>query len=197
MNFLFDIGRVLLDFDFETSLRRLLPPDCADPHARLSRLLAKKDEFEAGRIPPDEYIPWALGVMESPATHDEFRQAWCDIFTPNAPMWECIEQLAADGHRLILFSNTNAIHCPWVFEEYDIFSRFHGGVLSFEVGEIKPHDAIYQHAIDAWGVDPRDTLYIDDLPENIATGERFGFRCHTYDARRHEAFLTWLSTHID
>lgn len=197
MNFLFDIGRVLLDFDFESSLRRLLPDDCTDPHARLARLLGKKDEFEAGRIPPEEYIPWALGVMESPASHDEFRHAWCDIFTPNTPMWECVKQLAADDHRLILFSNTNAIHCPWIFEGYDIFSRFHGGVLSFEVGEIKPHDAIYQHAIDAWGLDPRETLYIDDLPENIATGERFGFRCHTYDARRHDAFLSWLSTHID
>lgn len=197
MTFLFDIGRVLLDFDFETSLRRLLPAACEDPHARLSRLLAKKDEFEAGRIHPDDYIPWALGVMESAATHDEFRQAWCDIFTPNLPMWDCVEELAAAGHRLILFSNTNAIHCPWVFEEYGIFSRFHGGVLSFEVGEIKPHAAIYQHAVDAWDLDPRDTLYIDDLPENTATGERFGFRCHTYDKSRHDDFLTWLSTHTD
>ena len=197
MNFLFDIGRVLLHFDFESSLKRLLPPDCADPHARLSRLLAKKDEFEAGRIPPEEYIPWALGVMESSATHDEFRHAWCDIFTPNPPMWDCVEKLAADGHRLILFSNTNAIHCPWVFGAFDVFSHFHGGVLSYEVGEVKPHDAIYQHAIREWSLDPRETLYIDDLPENTATGERLGFRCHTYDGRRHDAFLAWLSTHID
>jgi putative hydrolase of the HAD superfamily len=160
-------------------------------------LLAKKDEFEAGRIAPEDYIPWALGVMESTATHDEFRHAWCDIFTPNQPMWSCVEQLAADGHKLILFSNTNAIHCPWVLEEYPVFSHFHGGVLSFEVGEIKPHDAIYQHAIDAWSLDPRETLYIDDLPENTATGERLGFRCHTYDARKHDDFLAWLHTHID
>lgn len=197
MTFLFDIGRVLLDFDFETSLRRLLPDDCTDAHARLSRLLDKKDEFEAGRILPEDYIPWAIGVLESQTSHDEFRRAWCDIFTPNLPMWDCVERLAGQGHRLILFSNTNAIHCPWIFDRYEIFTHFHGGVLSFEVGEIKPHDAIYQHAMDHWGIDPGETLYIDDLPENIATGERLGLRCHTYDMRRHDEFLAWLSTHIE
>lgn len=197
MNFLFDIGRVILDFDFESSLRRLLPQDCPDPRARLVRLLDRKDDFEAGRVPPEEYIPWALEVMGSTATHDEFRHAWRDIFTPNVPMWDCVHRLAEDDHRLILFSNINAIHCPWIFQEYDIFSRFHGGVLSFEVGEIKPHDGIYQHAIAKWSLDPAETLYIDDMPENTASGERFGFRCHTYDARRHDVFLSWLSTHID
>ena len=42
MNFLFDIGRVLLDFDFESSLATLLPDGVDDPHERLQRLLARK-----------------------------------------------------------------------------------------------------------------------------------------------------------
>lgn len=197
MNFLYDIGKVLLHFNFETSLRRLLPEDCTDAHERLSRLLEKKDEFEGGHIAEESYIPWALDVMGSQASHEEFRHAWCDIFTPNQPMWDCVNQLAKDGHRLILFSNTNAIHCPWMFGEYDIFRHFHGAVLSFEVGAIKPQDKIYQHAIQRYDLKPEQTLYIDDLPENIASGERFGLRCHTYDAGRHDAFLHWLSQQLD
>ena len=39
MTFLYDIGRVLLDFKFESSLASLLPPACANPHERLSHLL--------------------------------------------------------------------------------------------------------------------------------------------------------------
>ena len=45
-----DIGRVLLDFDFESSLARLLPPGTPDPHGAAQRLLERKDEFETGRI---------------------------------------------------------------------------------------------------------------------------------------------------
>jgi glucose-1-phosphatase len=88
MTFLYDIGRVLLDFDFEGSLTRILPPDCPNPGERLSHLLDRKDEFEAGAIDPDDYIDWALGVLGSHAGHAEFRDAWQQIFTPNLPMWD-------------------------------------------------------------------------------------------------------------
>jgi putative hydrolase of the HAD superfamily len=194
MTFLFDIGRVLLDFDFESSLSRLLPPDCADPHERLSTLLERKDEFESGAIDPDEYVNWALGVLGSSATPDEFRHAWQRIFKPNQAMWENVRNLSASGHRLILFSNTNAIHCPWLFGEYPEFSLFHEAVLSFEAGAIKPHPPIYQHALDKHALVPRETLYIDDLRDNIATGVEFGFHCHQYQLRDHAAFENWLSS---
>ena len=193
MTFLFDIGRVLLDFDFESSLMRLLPPGVSDPRERLSRLLEYRDVFESGAIGPDDYTAWALGVLGSDATADEFRHAWRHIFTPNRPMWDCVRRLAADGHRLLLFSNTNSIHCPWVFEAYPEFSLFHGAVLSFETGFVKPQPEIYQHAVDTHGLVADSTLYIDDLAPNIATGRRFGFHCMQYDLHDHAAFEHWLA----
>jgi len=193
MNFLFDIGRVLLDFDFEPSLARLLPPGLSDGQARLARLLDRRDSFEAGAMEADAYIEWALGVLESPASPDEFRHAWRNVFTPIQPMWQEVRRLAAAGHRLILFSNTNAIHCPWLFETFPEFARFDAAVLSFEVGGIKPGRAIYQHAVDAHGLMAADTLYIDDLPPNVATGRLFGFHCWQYDLADHPAFERWLA----
>lgn len=194
MTFLYDIGRVLLDFDFEASLSKLFPPGTPDVDARLARMLERKDEFEAGRIDLESYTEWAIRVMDIHVTPAEFHHYWQRIFTPNEPMWENVRQLAADGHRLILFSNTNAIHCPWVFEAYPEFSLFNGAVLSFETGFIKPEPEIYQHAIDAHGLVPAETLYIDDLPQNIATGREFGFQCHQYDLSDHAAFEQWLSS---
>jgi putative hydrolase of the HAD superfamily len=196
MTFLFDIGRVLLDFDFETSLARLLPPHPTHARQRLAALLEKRDEFETGTIPPDDYITWALHELGSSATPAEFRHAWQHIFTPIEPMWLTVRQLAAAGHRLILFSNTNAIHCPWAFEEFPQFALFPEAVLSYQVGAVKPHPPIYQHAIDTYQLDPAATLYIDDLPANIATGLAFGFRSYQYDLRDHPAFERWLATHL-
>ena len=196
MTFLFDIGRVLLDFDFETSLARLLPSETKDGAARVVRLLGRKDEFEAGAIPVDTYVPWALEVLGSAANPAEFQDAWQRIFTPNAPMWACVRKLAADGHRLILFSNTNAIHCPWIFETYPEFSLFEASVLSFEAGAIKPDPEIYHHAIRAHGLNPASTLYIDDLPQNIATGRALGFRVWQYDLADHAAFENWLESEL-
>ncbi|MCU0780955.1 MAG: HAD family phosphatase [Akkermansiaceae bacterium] len=196
MTFLFDIGKVLLDLDFATPLARLLPPDCANPLATLTVLLEKRHDLESGAMSADDYIAWALQATRSTATPEEFISAWRAIFTPIEPMWATVGALSAAGHRLILFSNTNSIHCPWVFAEFPQFSLFPEAVLSFEVGAIKPQPAIYQYAIDRHGLDPDRTLYIDDLPENIATGRAFGFRCWLYDLTRHGAFEQWLAEEL-
>ncbi len=193
MTFLFDIGRVLLDFDFESSISRLLPAGIPDADTRVKKLLERKDEFETGRITEDAYIAWALKVLASDATPAEFRHAWRQIFTPNEPMWHCIRQLAKNGHRLILFSNINAIHWPWLVENFPEFSLFHEGVVSFETGYIKPQPEIYQYAITTYGLVPSETLYIDDLPQNCATGRTLGFRTWQYDLHHHAAFEQWLA----
>ena len=195
-DFLFDIGKVLLDFHFEPSLKTLLPENHPDPIATLSKLLDKKDEFEAGLISPEDYTKWAIETLGSDATPAKFHQTWRNIFTPNLPMWETIRRLHAEGHRLILFSNTNAIHCPWIFETYPEFSLFHGAILSFEVKSIKPQPEIYQHAIEKYNLTPANTLYIDDLPENIQTGIDLGFKTHQYDLENHQAFEHWLSKNL-
>jgi len=195
MTFLFDIGRVLLDFDFESSLARLLPPGCPDPGERLERLLERKDEFEAGKIEVDAFTAWALAVLGSVASHDELHHAWRHIFTPNEPMWRRVRQLAADGHRLILFSNISSLHVPWIYGEFPEFSLFQDAVTSFETGYLKPHPEIYLHAIDRHRLVPSETIYIDDLPENVATGRGLGFCTWQYDLHDHAAFEAWLSTH--
>jgi putative hydrolase of the HAD superfamily len=196
MTFLFDIGRVLLDFDFESSLARLMPAGTERVRERVAVLLHKRDEFEAGAISPDDYIAWALRELDSSATPDEFRHAWRHIFTPIEPMWDTVRRLSAAGHRLILFSNTNAIHCPWAFEEFPRFKLFPEAVLSYKVGAVKPQPPIYQYAIDTFGLDPAQTRYLDDLPANIATGRDFGFRCHQYDLGDHASFERWLAAEM-
>ncbi|MEY3896693.1 MAG: hypothetical protein RLZZ214_2213 [Verrucomicrobiota bacterium] len=196
MTFLFDLGRVLLDFNFEPSLERLFPPGTTDSAARMERLMERKDEFEAGRIDVESYVTWALEILDTDVTPDEFRHAWRQIFTRHEPMWETVRKLAAEGHRLILFSNTNAIHCPWVFEEFPEFSLFPEAVLSYQTGFVKPEPEIYHYAIREHGLIPEETLYIDDLPQNIATGRELGFRTWQYDMKDHAAFETWLASHL-
>jgi HAD superfamily hydrolase (TIGR01509 family) len=198
MTFLFDIGRVLLDFEFEPSLARLLPANlvAAESRERLKVLLERKDDFEAGRIGVDDFTAWALQRLGSDAAAETFHHAWRNIFTPNEPMWAVVDRLLAAGHRLILFSNINGIHWPWIREQWPRFERFHGEVLSFEVGAIKPEPAIYRHALEAFGLAAEEVRYIDDMAANVASGRAVGFRTWQYDLRDHAAFENWLAAEL-
>ncbi|WP_411825756.1 HAD family hydrolase [Luteolibacter sp. AS25] len=195
-DFLFDIGNVLLAFDFEKSLSTLLPPDHPNPQATIGKLLERKDSFETGEISVEDFTTWALGILESDATPAEFHQAWQNIFTPNQAMWQNVRQLSDQGHRLILFSNINAIHAPWIFEEFPQFEIFRHAVLSFEAKSIKPQESIYQHAIDKYALHTSETFYIDDMEKNVQTGYQMGFQTHHYDINDHQAFEDWLSENL-
>ena len=195
MDFLFDIGNVILEVDFHTPLRRLLP-SAANRDALIEILLTRKDELEAGRIATDEFLTWAIATAAPGWSVAQFTAAWLDVFRPIEPMAQTIAALAAAGHRLILFSNTNDLHASHAFARFPVFQHFHGAVYSHLVGAMKPDEAIYQHAIDRFSLTPADTLYIDDLAANIATGRRLGFRCWQYDFTDHSSFAAWLAAEL-
>lgn len=194
MNFLFDIGNVIVGVDFIPSLMRLIPEGSDHITDRLDTLLERKDEFEAGRIPADDYYPWAANTLGFTGSQETFLTAWKDIFTPNQAMWNSIDALQAAGHQLILFSNIQGVHINHLRENYPIFEKFSGGIYSYQTGHIKPEAEIYQLAIDQFDLTPESTGYIDDLPANIAGGKKAGFLCHQYDSADHAAFLQWLTS---
>jgi putative hydrolase of the HAD superfamily len=196
MTFLFDIGNVLLRVDFDRAVRRLLPNPPADLDARFARLLVHKDELESGRLAPGPFIDDAIRMLDFRGPRNEFIAAWCDVFDPIKPMWQLVEQLATAGHRLILFSNTNDLHMDDAMVRYEVFRHFPEAVFSHRVGALKPDEPIYRHAIDRHQLDPAGTIYIDDLPANIATGQQLGFRAWQYSAAAHPAFLAWLDRQL-
>ena len=197
MTFLFDIGRVLLDFNFAPSLKTLFAADDEESAARLGRILERKDEFEAGLMDVPTYTDWALDILGTETSADEFLAAWRNIFTPNFPMWQRVRELREQGHRLILFSNTSAAHCPWIFEEFPEFALFDDAVLSFNTGMVKPQRGIYEYAISHHSLIPAETAYIDDLEPNIRMGEHFGFICWQYDLHHHGAFDEWIDALLE
>lgn len=193
MTILFDIGNVLLRFDYKEALHALIPAELGDAAARLQLLDEKREDLESGRIRVEDFVEWSLQTLGTEANQDEFVAAWRSIFTAIPETWDLVEKLSAEGHRLILFSNINAIHHPWIFEAYPGFEKFHGAVMSYEIGVMKPHDGFYRWAIEHYELVPEETFYIDDLEANIETGRKWGFFCHQYDFLRHEKLLEDLA----
>ena len=190
MTFLFDIGNVLLNLHFDRFHGAVL----GSPAAALPEELASlKDPYESGAIDDAEFLARCLDGLSSALSPAQFTAAWQNIFSPNQAMWAVVRELKASHHRLILFSNTNALHSAHFLEKFPIFRYFDAHHFSHQVGEMKPQLGFYQKAIDRFNLDPAETIYIDDLAENIETGRQFGFNCWQYDAQKHEAFRQWLA----
>jgi putative hydrolase of the HAD superfamily len=184
--FLFDIGNVILRFDFSLALAKLAAEsEVHDPTEVLARIDRVKAAYEDGQIDRASFLRGTFDVLRYRGTEAAFIAAWEDIFTPNEPMLALIERLHG-RFPLYLLSNTSDIHRDYVFARYPIFSRFTAGTYSYAVRASKPGPEIYQHAIRAHGLDPARTFFIDDLLPNIETARALGFQTHHYHHDQHD-----------
>jgi len=80
---IFDLGRVLVDFDFER-WRRALEAYCPYPAAEIHRRIAATDlveRFETGLIEPPDFVAQFSRILDLDIGYADFCKLWSGIFT--------------------------------------------------------------------------------------------------------------------
>lgn len=192
-SFLFDIGNVICSFDFTAMFDRLRARS-SNPEAALFTGFAEiKDAYESGHSDDGEFVSAAIKSTGFAGDPKEFIRIWCEIFTENTRITGLIKALAQQGHKLYLLSNTNGLHLDYLQGKFPAFSYFSGGIYSHRAGILKPQEQIYRVALQEFSLNAQQTLYIDDLPDNIQTGRLLGLTCHRYLPHRHDDLIKWLA----
>ena len=172
---IFDLGRVLVHFDFNRSYRELAG-FCPHAPADIPRLLAPSglvERFETGLIEPRPFVEELSRILSLRTDYENFCRVFNSIFTDLLIPDSLVEALGA-RYRLVLLSNTNAIHFPMLRETYPVLRHFHRLVLSYEVKAMKPRPAIYHAAIERAGCLPGECFYTDDIAEYVEGARREG-----------------------
>jgi putative hydrolase of the HAD superfamily len=165
---IFDLGRVLVNFDFKRGYRALeglCPYAAAEIPKRLSGC-GLVEEFETGLIEPRDFVARMSAVLDLTVDYDRFCQIWNSIFTETLVPETMLAGLAA-RYRLLLLSNTNAIHFEGLRQTHSMLRHFHHLVLSYEVKAMKPRPQIFQAAIALAGCRPEECFYTDDIADNV------------------------------
>src|SRR6185503_4448929 len=107
----FDLGKVLVDFDYRIAARKL---------AARSRLTAEEIQqlidhspllyrYETGLMTKEEFFGAACAATGFQGGLEEFCGYFADIFTPIEAMVKAHEQLRDRGIPTFIFSNTNEL----------------------------------------------------------------------------------------
>ena len=54
-------------------------------------------------------------------------------------------------------------------------------MISAQVRLVKPDPAIYRHLLEQFALDPTETVFFDDRPENVAGARAAGLQAHQFD----------------
>jgi putative hydrolase of the HAD superfamily len=171
----FDLGNVILGFGNTLILSRLSRLTSVPPEEFL-RFIFKDDlesRFDCGMVSPEDFFRTVQERFALPVTYEEFKQLFCDIFTPVPGMEQLVRSLKKD-YRLSLLSNTNALHFEFAQKKFPVIDEFGHFFLSYELGMRKPDRKIFQKVIDYYGCAPQEIMYTDDISEYVAAAQGLG-----------------------
>jgi glucose-1-phosphatase len=167
---LFDLGRVVLDIDFNKTLSCWAGHAGCEP-AHLAGRFARDGIYkrhETGAIGDAEFFEGlraSLGVGLSDA---QFLEGWNAIFAGEMPGIARLLARAAERVPLYAFSNTNNAHVEHFSQAYaGVLGHFREMFLSSAIGLRKPDAAAYDHVVKAIGAPAERIVFFDDLAENI------------------------------
>jgi FMN phosphatase YigB (HAD superfamily) len=148
MVIIFDLGKVILDFDHRTITRRLGERSSV-PEDRVQRLIfggELEGMYDRGEIGSEDFHRRVVASLGADIPFEEFRAIWTQIFVLNQEVCQVIRRLK-ERHRLLLLSNTNEMHFEHALGVFEILRLFDDYVLSYRVGERKPNPRIYLTAL--------------------------------------------------
>ncbi|ESS59060.1 phosphatase yihX [Enterobacter cloacae S611] len=178
MLYIFDLGNVIVDIDFNRVLGAWSDFSRV-PLATLKQNFVMGEAFhrhERGEISDEEFAKALCEEMALPLSYEQFSTGWQAVFVALRPdVIDIMHKLRAKGDRVVVLSNTNRLHTTFWPEQYpEIRAAVDRIYLSQEMGMRKPEARIYQQVLAEEGFSADDTVFFDDNAENIAGAERVG-----------------------
>jgi putative hydrolase of the HAD superfamily len=175
-NIVFDVGNVLVRWDPLAVVAKMFPGE-ADPH-KLTQQIFKSEawhDLNRGKISEIALIKQYHQQMGIELKHLEMLMvAIKESLKPLPGSFELLEDLyQAQFSLYALTDNTHEIMAH-LRKQYNFWNRFRGVVVSADVGSLKPEPAIYRYLLDTYQLNPAETLFMDDLPANVAGAEAVG-----------------------
>jgi glucose-1-phosphatase len=179
---LFDLGKVLVDFNFETGVEALHAA-CSISRNRLEEVLWDENcirRYERGEISTSEFHSYLCETADLKMDLQGFRRTWSSVFLPDLIVSEDLIRALKRKYPLILVSNTNEAHIDFVRANFRVLDYFDHLVFSYEVGSLKPDREIFEHAIAISGHPPEALFYTDDREENVLAAAQLGMCAHQF-----------------
>lgn len=183
MNVVFDFAGVLFHWQPPELLSRLLPHRTPDaPAARrlvddiFQGYTGDWGDFDRGTVEPG---PLAERIAQRTGLGvDEVRRVIDGVpaeLTPITGTVALLRELHAAGRPLYFLSNMPEPYAQHLEATHDFLGLFRGGVFSARARLCKPEPEIFAHCERRFGLDPARTIFVDDMPGNVAAARAAGW----------------------
>lgn len=185
-NVIFDFGNVLFDLELEKLKSGFLNlmDDKGKKVLQLHTQSGLFKRYEKGEISSDTFVESLRRSSRPPVSKEAIIAVWNSIFVdfPKERLDMLLE--LRKTYKVFLLSNINDLHLRWIWKYLeekhgitDFERRFFDGVYySHLVGMRKPDSNIYAHILSDADIIAEESIFFDDLEENIEAAEALGIQ---------------------
>ena len=177
-NIVFDVGNVLMGFEWPEYLDSFgFPTEKREKIADATFRSSGWNERDRGSRTEEEYVQEFISM--APEYEEDIREVMrrspeCIRLYPYSESW--VRYLSEQGYRIFILSNYSRYMLDRNRKDMVFLKYADGAVFSCEEKLIKPEDAIYKLLLDRYGLQPGETVFLDDNPVNIEAASRNGIR---------------------
>jgi HAD superfamily hydrolase (TIGR01509 family) len=186
-NVIFDLGGVLLNIDYNRTTNAFKQLGYTDFENMYSMLKGNNvfDNLETGHITEDEFYQYMTNAAAGTVSNQQVQDAWNAMLLDFRSESLKHLQLLREKQKIFLLSNTNIIHKK-AFDQLfmqqtgvpSLDEYFDKAYYSQKVGLRKPNADIFEFVLKDAEITAGESFYIDDLPPNIETARKLGFKTH-------------------
>jgi 2-haloacid dehalogenase len=166
----FDLGGVLIDWNPRHLYRKLFDGDDGAMEHFLANVCTQtwNEEQDAGRTFADACASLKRVHPDKAELIDAWMARQSEMFSgPIVGTVDVLTELRARDVPLYALTNWSAETFPAARERFEFLSWFRGILVSGEVKMLKPDARIFEHFLEAFGIDPAAAIYIDDRQNNV------------------------------
>ena len=186
----FDLGRVLIDVDFERFVHAIGHDEPTRAALRAFTSGDDKLSSDRGRISPRELAQRAIASIHINTQTDTFLRAWVDIFRPFSRARRAIAALR-DRTELWMLSDTDPLHFHRAFEDYDYVRGFDRYLLSYVEGRLKRDAGAFAPLAERARAGAR-VVFIDDVADHVERARAAGVDAVLFRAWDDPTLPDWL-----
>lgn len=178
MNIVFDLGGVVFNWQPDKLIRHVFESSETQRLVK-TEILEHPDwlALDRGTLPFLDAV--VRGAQRTGLPNADIERLLNEVprsLTPIHQTIDLIRSMASSDHRFFVLSNMHFASIAYLEKEHDIWAMFDGVVISCRIQKIKPEIEIYEHLLNEYQLDAAETVFIDDMRENLAAARSIGIQ---------------------
>ena len=178
-NVIFDIGNVLVDFDWDGHLKRMLGFRGDEVLYEINLAVWGHNLWDRLDLGDDPKEVISAMAARAPQYEKEIRLLFANLggcLAKKNTSISWLKDLKSRGYKVFYLSNYSHFAMEANRECLDFLPLMDGGIFSCDVHLVKPQREIYAALAEKYNLNPEECVFIDDLEINIKGAIDFGFK---------------------